>query len=309
MRLSQKVDRSVSYGITKLQNEIYVLWPSSNVISVYEDRYPFRSKKNIEMKYIQCPFGIGSSGKDRCLYVSDSYKSCIWKITRETDDQHKIIKWLTTDYTPDVRSVSSDGHVLMIKDSSHRLMIYGSDAELIRSIQLPTEIEDPLHAVETSIGNFIILHKTIFNKNEPIRDLTDSDLVYFVSELSRDGQTVIRCFIPSDKTQKLNSPRHLSLDSDDRVFVADFHNRRVILLDSDLKWNQIICPSSSTTTKTMLYRKTSLTNEEKTPLWPYWPNQWKYSRSWPLSLCYDEENKQLIAEDCSQVYVYTLSRN
>ena len=38
-------------------------------------------------------------------------------------------------------------------------MIYGSDAELIRSIPLTRDIENPWHAVETSIGNFIIIHK------------------------------------------------------------------------------------------------------------------------------------------------------
>ena len=66
---------------------------------------------------------------------------------------------------------------------------------------------------------------------------------WVISELTRDGQMVIRRFIPSNETQKLNDPRYLSLDSDDRVFVADTGNDRVILLDSDLKWNRILCPT------------------------------------------------------------------
>ena len=89
-----------------------------------------------------------------------------------------------------------------------------------------------------------------------------------ISELTRDGQMVIRRFIPSNETQQLNDPHYLSLDSDDQVFVADNENDRVILLDSDLKWNRILCPTKEETEETKIRR--------------------------PWRLCYDEEKKQLI---------------
>ena len=136
-------------GVTKLRNEIYVLCrsisssSSNHVIRVFEDRIPFRLQKTIEIKEIKYPRDIGSSEKGNCLYVSDYDEKCVWKITRETDDQHKIIKWLTTDYQPYTLSVSSDGQLLMVNHSSSILMIYGSDAELIRSIQLPRDIKRP----------------------------------------------------------------------------------------------------------------------------------------------------------------------
>ena len=66
---------------------------------------------------------------------------------------------------------------------------------------------------------------------------------FVVSELTRDGLMVIRRFIPSSETQQLDSFSHLSIDSDDRVFVADVYRNRVILLDSDLKLNRILCPT------------------------------------------------------------------
>ena len=276
-------------GVTKLRNEIYVLCASSpsssDVIRVFEDRIPFLLQKTIEVKEIKYPRGIGSTDKGNCLYVCDSEEKCVWKMTRETDDQHKIIKWLTTDYEPYTLSVSSDGQLLVVNLSSI-LMIYGSDAELIRSIQLPRDIENPFHAVETSIGNFIIIHEWVEEEKRESGSSGREETMWGVSELTRDGQMVIRRFISSNETQQLNNPQYLSIDSDDQVFVADTWNVRVILLDSDLKWNRILCPTKEETEETKIRR--------------------------PRRLCFDDEKKQLIVVGGllgEGVNVYTLSRN
>src|SRR6218665_2759341 len=169
-RIEIQKDNYYLFGVTKLRNEFYVLCRSlssaPNVIRVYRDRTPFHRTKEIKIKEIKYPIDIGSNEKENCLYVSEVIEKCVWKMTRETDDQPKITKWLSTGYEPRTLSVSSDGQLLMINDlfnilmndSSHSLMIYGSDAKLIRSIPLPRDIILPRHAVETSIGNFIIIH-------------------------------------------------------------------------------------------------------------------------------------------------------
>src|SRR6218665_4002255 len=111
------------------------------------------------------------------------------------------------------------------------------------------------------------------------------EMASMISELTRDGQMVIRRFIPSDETQQLNYCQYLLIDSDDRVFVADEGNRRVILLDSDLKWNQILCPTKK---------------DEK-----------EQNIRCPYNLFYDEEMKRLIDGEYfkGHINVYTLSRN
>ena len=98
-------------GVTKLRNEIYVLCRCEslslayqNAIRVFEDRNSFRPRKKIEIAEIRYPVDIGSSEKEDCLYVSDDGEKCVWKITKPTDDQNKITKWLTTDYEPFTRS-------------------------------------------------------------------------------------------------------------------------------------------------------------------------------------------------------------
>jgi len=298
------------WGVTKLRNKIYVLFHAFTPcrIRVFEDRHPFRLQTDNKAEEIKDPIDIGSSEKENCLYVSDGEEKCVWKITRETDDQFKIIKWLTTDYLPYSMSVSRDGESLMINDSLHRLMIYGSDAELIRSIPLTKAIKYLRHAVETSIGNFIIIHKhedkeeeepVVMGKGKHIpTDRLESiqgkvgsnrrkrEWLGVVSELTRDGQMVIRRFIPSNETQQLIDCCYLSIDSDDRVFVADAGNDEVILLDSDFKWNRIVCPK---------------TEERKEQI-----------LKGPWRLFYDEEMKQLIVKGYfpyHAVNVYTLIRN
>jgi len=363
IEVTQRIEMSESdeliRGVAKLRSEIYVLFRTgysvSNVfrIRVFEDQYPFRLQTEINTEIIDS-YAIVSSEKENCLYVSDCIQNCVWKITRETDDQNKIIKWLATDYRPGYMSLSRDGELLVINKSSHSLVIYGSDAEFIRSIPLRRDIEDPLHAVETSIGNFIIIDihtkdehehedededeneeeevkeeegilmeegkqkelvSVVSDKDEDENEDKDEeeekeeqDVVmeegkhadwsesrqgkggsyrrkweFDLSELTRDGQMVIRRFIPSSETQ-LDRLSYLSFDSDDRVFVADELNHKVILLDSDLKWNRILCPTKEDKEEQILMG--------------------------PDRFFYDEEMKQLIvtgfSHKGSQVNVYTL---
>lgn len=229
--------------MTKFGNEIYVLCKSYE-IHVFEDQYPFRLQKQIGIREISYPNDIESSEKKNCLYVCDYNGCCIWKITRETDDKFKIMKWLAIDNRTIALSVNSDGQLLVVSAFSQTLLIFGSDAEIIRSIELPEYIEDLRHAVESSIGNFIILHFLMIDEEREAKlSLSEWESNWVVSELTRDGQMITRSFIPSNEMQQMKKPFYLSLDSDDRVFVADTGNGGVVLLDSDLKWNQIHCPN------------------------------------------------------------------
>src|SRR6218665_1979390 len=90
---------------------------------------------------------------------------------------------------------------------------------------------------------FVIVHRL----KQDVRDTADSREekkgVVVVSKVTRDGRLVISRFVPQTKTQELSSVCYLALDSDDRVFVAEADNRRVILLNSDLSSIRILCPT------------------------------------------------------------------
>lgn len=107
----------------------------------------------------------------------------------------------------------------------------------------------------------------------------------FVTELTRDGQIVSCEFITSNEPHQLNGHRYyLSLDSDDRLFVTDTDNHRVILFDSDLMKIRILC----------------LTNEANEERDIRFPNR----------LFCHKELKQLIVGGSygNEVNVYTLSQ-
>lgn len=249
----------VLYGVTKLRNEIFVLCRSNYrcAIRIFEGQSPFRKKAKIEETNTLDLLDMGSSEKENCIYITECRTGNVLKLTKETDDQYLLANWLKTHFMPNNLSVSSEGHLLMIKHRSPSLMIYGPDATLIRAVPLPSNIEDPHHAVETSVGNFIIIHDEEDNEMRMARLAKERErpkvrwglsvpmrrvLKSVVSELTKDGRTIIRRFVSFD--QELKYPEYISLDSDDRVFVTDNWNHRVILLDSDLRWNQIICSAS-----------------------------------------------------------------
>ena len=106
-----------------------------------------------------------------------------------------------------------------------------------------TYIIDPRHAVENSFENFIIVYKEVVVDVEKDEEVVEEskhnaglemrngkaglygrglDWMLVVSELTGDGQMVIRRFIFYYGPRAVNLfDLYLSIDSDDRVFVAD----------------------------------------------------------------------------------------
>ena len=167
----------------------------------------------------------------------------MWKIARQTGDYRKFLRLHSTHLIQrsSTLSVSCDGQELLIL-ACRSLEIYrvlGSagtaQKQPFLDVQLPSDIDDLLHAVATSSGHFIILH-SLKQVAETERSNEKKKRMYAVSKVAKYGRLVVRRFILQNETQQL------ALDSDDRVFVADRVSGRVIFLDSDLRWIQILCP-------------------------------------------------------------------
>jgi len=81
---------------------------------------------------------------------------------------------------------------------------------------------DPWHEVESPTGTFIVAHRnTQLNQ-------------YQVSEVNTEGQ-VLRQFSGS-----LGGPVHIAIDSQGHILVADWDNRRILLLDAQLALCRVI---------------------------------------------------------------------
>ena len=201
-------------------------------MEVYENRIGFRfvTYKYITLNSISYQDDIVYNIKSKCLYISDSTRRCIWLMT--TTGEPQLTEWLTTLTRICTISLSNEGHLLVLRESQTIIMeVYSLNATLIRTLNLPQDVKDPRHVVQTSAGNFVILHR-----------LSNALSGKFaITQLTSDGQLIHR-FLSRNQSEELSDPRHLSLDPENNLlFVADYGNNRVVLLDSNvLTWKKVL---------------------------------------------------------------------
>lgn len=216
-------------GVTYSENKIYTLLQAPKSLRVYEAREPFALQKIINIDEVQNPEDLAYSTTSNCLYITDEDDECIWKIDLRND---RVTKWLFPMSEPFTLSMSTEGYVLILKGNiiSWHLEIYGSDAVLQRRIQLPNEIREPQHAIQTPTGDFIISHSMILPPSK----------IWVISKVSSDGQ-VLSKYIPLNVSEECRAPCHLAYDPvNNRMFVLDICGHKVTLLDADFRWRQIL---------------------------------------------------------------------
>ena len=232
IQLSKGINRTntnVVVGVAWLEENIYVVYRSSNIVYVHPDQESIDGSKdgNIELKGMKYPYDMVASKLSRSIFISDPGNRCLWRIQMPG---REISRW-EVDGTPYEMSISSSDVLVVIvfRDDRGYLNLYrSSDVMLIESILPPTEMNELNHAVQLSNGNFIISHS-----------MDDPD-VYLISELSVDGRKFIRSFDPrSFASIGLDGWRisYLSINEDGNIFIADFNNDRVVLLHS--RWTDV----------------------------------------------------------------------
>ena len=233
VQLSKNIDTTnmnLVAGVAWLEENIYVVHESSNIVYVYPDQESIYGSKdgNIELKGMKDPLDMVASKRSRSIFISDRDNRCLWRIQMPG----KEVSRCEVDGEPYRMSISSSDVLVVhvIRDDREYLNMYRSlEVMLIESIPLPTEMKVLIHAVQLSTGNFIISHS--------IND--DSD-VFLISELSVDGRKFIRSFDHrSFASIGLDgwTPRHLSIGEDGNIFIADYSNGRVVLLHS--RWTDV----------------------------------------------------------------------
>ena len=208
-----------------LENKIYVVFEDSNLVHVYPDKEPFDELRNdrIEIRRMQYPSDIAASGVSRAIFISDLNSRCVWRI--QIPSKTISLGLIQKNGWPWELSVNSSDEliVLVLRDPRYYIDMHRCvDFERIKSIQVVGDVPKVLHhVVQSSNGNFIILHGS--------RDIPP---VYRISEVSIDGTKTIR----STESSELQDwwPQHLSIDEDDNIFVADQKNDVVILFNPRL---------------------------------------------------------------------------
>jgi len=211
------------YGVTQLHDVVYIVCQLSSTI-VRFNATTHERLTDIDVKDLREPWDIVACEQTSQLYVADLHV-CVWRVSADGAD---IKLWWTVSATdmfgPTSLSASST-RLLVTSRGTKQLMQLDSLGDELRRVQLPDNMA-PWHAVESPTTTFIISHSgTRLYQNQ-------------ISEVNEDGQ-VLRQF-PGSRLSPLGLTRHIAIDSHGSVLVADFRNRRILLLDAQLRFRQVI---------------------------------------------------------------------
>jgi len=234
-RLTFKEQRYV-YGVTILNNKIFVVYEKLPFIVVYMSQEPYTRLRNISINGLKNPLDIAAGS--RCLYVSDAGSRAVWRV--KTADS-KVDQWLSEVAALTVSVTSEEKLVLLVMvDAQGRagesnmtwrgeIHVYSAGAVKETVIKLSRDITAPLSVVMTTRKTFIVSYGLPWHAMNRVCevDMNGRMLKAFGSE-------------PGALVGQLNMPYHVSLDDEERIIVADFFNNRVLLLNRELMLQRVL---------------------------------------------------------------------
>jgi hypothetical protein len=225
------------HGLTTLHNELFVVYLESHIVHVYCIQPPYTRLPDIPVTGLEDPQGIAAcsiSSSCSCLYVLDwrfeNSSHCVWEVT-----DGKADKWLDDVGSIWSLSVTPEGHIVMlirIPDLPRKVDIYDTNKVKLSSLQLPPDIDEPHHVIQTVDKSFIVC----------IGD--ESTGLNRVCEVNSKGEIGKSCG-KSRGSGQLNKPMHIAQDREERVFIADCDNDRVLLWDKRLNILHVLLTWSS----------------------------------------------------------------
>ena len=214
-------------GVTLLGDVLYVLREKErDQIEVY-DVINYCLKCHITVPNILRCADMTSCEHYRCLYIADSGVECLHRL----EVQGATTQWAVND-TPRGISVNAERNVLVTCDDARKIKEFSSHGDILRELVLPDDVILPWHSIQTRNGEFIVCHGGIF------------DEVHRVCRIRADGCHVIRSHGGQSGSNlgQYCGPRHLAVDNNEFVFVADRGNRRVTLLSPTYVICQVVSP-------------------------------------------------------------------
>jgi len=210
------------WGVTQLHHDVvYVICLSSSTIRRF-NATTHQPLTGIVVKDLRRPCDIVACERTSQLYIAD-YPECVWRVSTDgTDIKHWLPKSPDDTFKPWTLSVTS---TRLLVTSDYQLRQFDADGDELRRVQLPHHME-PRHAVESPTGTFIV---SLYN--------TQLDQCQVV-EVNTGGE-VLRQFSGSP-LPSLGVTPHVAVDSHGNIFVADFNNRHILLLDDHLSLRRVI---------------------------------------------------------------------
>jgi len=216
-------------GVTLLHNVVYIVCLGSSSIIRF-DAVTHRRLADITVKDMSRPWDIAACQQTAQLYVADSPVTgpgCVWRVSSDGKDVKRLLPKSPSDtIRPYTLSVTSS-RLLVTSLVDSQLIQFDAVGDELSRVDLPRDM-DPLHAVESPTGTFIVSHENT------------QQLEYHVSEVDTGGQ-VLRQFSGSHLLPLGYTP-HVAVDSQGNIFVADCHSGagHILMLNSELTLRRVI---------------------------------------------------------------------
>jgi len=237
-------------GVTQLHDVVFMVCAGSSTISRF-NATTHQRLTDIVVKDLKDPSDIAACEQTSHVYVAE-WQECIWLVSADgADIKHWLPKSPDDKFEPVTLSVTST-RLLVTPLCTKQLMQFDADGNELRRVDLPRYM-DPHHAVESPTGTFIVGHY-----NSQLKQGHQGQ----VSEVNTGGD-VLRQFTGS-RLSSLRGLRHVAVDSLGNIFVPDWVNRRILLLDAHLTLRRVII------------------------------DEHQLNDKWPRRLCYREQSGQLL---------------
>lgn len=219
-------ERRVFYGMTILEEEVFVICQEITEIEIY-DLTTLSFKRSWELEGLIDPSEIVADSKKHCLYILDAKVPS--EILRVDPNGTLLNKWSTGLDHGVSMSVSSQSTVIFVAYNKRKLNEYSPDGKLIREIKILPDagINNLLHAVKLTNGQFVVSH--------------GDDRLHRVCKLDENGN-ILKSFggKKGSGAIQMNGPIPVVVERDGSVLVLDRVNGRVLLLSSDLEFKKEI---------------------------------------------------------------------
>jgi len=202
--------------VTLLAGELYLLRDKKcNQVEVY-DVISYRLLRRLTVPDISYVVDMTSCEHNRCVYVADGKGNCVHRLCVH------VTRWTVND-VPEGLSVNAAHNVIVACIDVRKIKEFSSHGDLLRQLTLPNDVINLSHAIQTRSGQYIVCHVIP---------------VHRVCMISADGRDIVHSHggWSGLDTGQCKYPRHLAVDDNEFVFVADQFNRRVTLLSPTLQY-------------------------------------------------------------------------
>lgn len=206
-------------GVTLLNNELYVLRQRHiNQVDIYSatDFNPLRplSVPGLEST---CFTDLASCAKQKCLYMSDFCNSCIHRVGLD----HSVRRWLVQKGPWGLKVTRNGSLLVTCSDEAGKngklIELVGDSGKPLREVTLQADIVSPWHATLLDNGRYLVCHGYMHTKSRLTQDTGEGKVI-------------------GSNTGELKEPRHLAVDDDGFVLVADSWNDRIAVFDPSLNY-------------------------------------------------------------------------